>query len=101
MVAEEVYAVGMLDALGKPLSRATGISRGIIPLIEEITKEDRQIRFFAANGSFDPVEVARLVNVRDNDNFFAGLHVRVMRAPPVGRKLETAARISRYFIGQC
>ena len=96
MVAEEVYSVGLLDAMGKPLSGATGISRGIIPLVEKITKEDRQIRLFATNSSLDPVEVVCLVDVRDDDNLFAGVHARVMGARPMGRKLETDARISRY-----
>jgi hypothetical protein len=31
------------------------------------------------------------VDVRDDDNLFAGKHARVMGAPPVGRKLETNA----------
>ena len=91
MVAQEVYSVGVLDALGKPLSRATSISRGIIPLVEKIPKEDRQIRLFAANSSLYPVEVVCLVNIRDDDNLFASLHARVMGAPPVGRKLETSS----------
>jgi hypothetical protein len=98
MVAEEMDPVGLPDALGKPFRRTTCISWGIIPLVEKIAKEDRQIRLFAANSSLDPVEVVCLVNVRDDDNFFAGLHARVMGALSVGRKLETNARISRYFV---
>ena len=97
MVAEEMDPVGLLDALGKPFRRTTCISWGIVPLIEKIPKEDRQIRLFAANSSLYPVEVICLVNIRDDDNLFASLHARVMRALPVGRKLETEALISRYL----
>jgi len=95
MVAEEMDPVGLPDALGKPFRRTTCISRGIIPSVEKIAKEDRQIRLFAANRSLHPVEVICLVNIRDDDNLFAGLHARVMGSPPVGRKLETEARICR------
>ena len=96
MVAEEMDPVGLPDALGKPFRRTTGISWGIVPLVEKIPKEDRQIRLFAANSSLNPVEVICLVNIRDDDNLFASLHARVMGAPPVGRKLETEALIFRY-----
>jgi hypothetical protein len=46
----------------------------------------------------DPSEVVCLVNVRDDDNFLAGVHARVMGPEPVGRKVETNVRISRYFV---
>jgi hypothetical protein len=96
MVAEKMDPVGLPDALGKPFRRTTCISWGIIPLVKKIPKEDRQIRLFAANSSLYPVEVICLVNIGDDDNFFAGLHARVMGSPPVGRKLETEALIFRY-----
>jgi hypothetical protein len=89
MVAEEMYSVGLPNAIGKPLRGATGISWGIIPLVEEITKEYRQVRFFAANSSLDPSEVVCLVNVRDDDDLLAGVHAWVVGGLPGGRKLET------------
>ena len=92
MVAEEMDPVGLPDALGKPFRRTTCISWGIIPLVEKIPKEDRQVRLFAANSSLYPIEVICLMNIRDDDNLFASLHARVMGVPPVGRKLETDAR---------
>jgi hypothetical protein len=95
MVAEEMDPVGLSDALGKPFRRTARISWGIVPLVEKISKEDRQVRLFAANGSLYPVEVVCLVNIRDDDNLFASLHARVMGALPVGRKVETEALIFR------
>ena len=74
VITKEVDPVGLLDAMGEPLRGAAGISRSIIPLVEKIAEEDRQVRLFATNGSLDPIEVARLVDVWNDDNLLADVH---------------------------
>jgi len=74
MIAEEVNPVRLFDTVREPFRCSAGVPWAIVPLIKEVAEEYRKIGFLAIDGRFDLGKIRRLVNVRDNQYPFGGVH---------------------------